>query len=102
MPMRNVLQPIEVGVVGRDFDTAFPAYRSVEILRARIVEGAAVDVQMIIMEAFIQRAFRGAGPHAVGAFGQHGAAASTEPEADLDVLRLGCLHSETGITLTID
>src|SRR5207344_2604773 len=69
LAMGDVLDGIEVRVLRRNFDAAFPARRTVKVQGSRIVEGAAIDGQVIIMEALVKRARRGAGPCAVRVFG---------------------------------
>ena len=61
----NVLEGVEILVLGRDFDAAFPAGRTVEVQGAGIVERSAVNREMVVVKAFIQRSCRGAGPRAV-------------------------------------
>ena len=51
----NVLEGIEVLVMSRDLDAAFPAGRTVEVQGAGIVECAPVDREMVVVEAFVQR-----------------------------------------------
>ena len=58
-----------------NFDAAFPARRTVIVLRAGVVEGAAIDGEMVVVKAFIERIGRGAGPNAVLPFGKLSAAA---------------------------
>ncbi len=54
------------------------------------------------METLVERAFSGAGPCAVGALGQHRAAAAAQAQAHLHRLRIGRRDAETGIALRID
>ena len=51
----NVLEGVEVLVVGGDFDAAFPASRTVEVQGAGIVECSPINREMVVVEAFIQR-----------------------------------------------
>ena len=76
--MRNVLQGIEVAVVGRNLDARLPANRSIVVAGTGIVERAAVDSKMIVMESFVHRGFGGADPYAILVLVEHGAATAAQ------------------------
>ena len=80
----NVLEGIEVLVMGGDFDAAFPTGRTVEVQGAGIVECPPIDREMVVVEAFIQRP-RGADPGAVLGFSQRG----PDRKGHADALGLG-------------
>ena len=61
----NVLEGVEVLIMSRNFDAAFPTSRTVEVQGAGIVEYSPINREMVVVEAFIQRSCRGAHPGAI-------------------------------------
>src|SRR5262245_66628636 len=98
--MRHVLYRVEVLIMSGNFDPAFPTSRTVVVQRARIVECPAVHVEMVVVEPFIERSRRGAGPSAVLAFYERSAAATSEVHCD--TLGLRRLAAKPRITLGAD
>ena len=62
--MRNILQGIEILVMGRDLDSAAPTACTIIIKAARIRNRCSVHLELIIMESLVLRS-RVACPHSV-------------------------------------
>ena len=101
LAVRHVLHGVEVGVVGRDLDTALPAGGAVVVVRAGIVEHAAVDGQVIVVEALVHGTGGRAHPGAVFRLVQDGSAGTAEAEAHDDGLGLGGVDLEAGEALGV-
>jgi hypothetical protein len=82
----NVLQRIEILIVGRNLNGAAPAARTVEDLRARVRDGDAVNVELVIMKTFVLSVCD-AGPDAVLSFGHRIANAAHIDQHSLSVRR---------------
>ena len=76
--MRNVLKSVEVLVVGRDFDTALPTYRTVVVLSTWIVECTAIDSQVVVVETFVHRTIGCTFPNTILVLAEHCTATSAE------------------------
>ena len=70
----NIPLGIEGLVVSGNLDTALPTGRTVVVESSGIIEGTAVDSQVIVVESFVSRSLAGASPVAVSVFVEDGAA----------------------------
>ena len=94
-----IAESIEGSIVGGNFDAALPTAGTVVVVRTGVVEDATVDGDVVVVEAFVHGAFRGAPPEAVVTLREVGAATTAEAEADVHRLGIGCLYAEAGIAL---
>ena len=101
LAVRHVLHGVEVGVVGRDLDTALPAGGAVVVVGAGIVEHATVDGQVIVVEALVHRTGGRAHPGAVLRLVQDGSAGTAEAEAHDDGLGARGVDLEAGEALGV-
>ena len=62
LSVRHILHGVEILVVGGNLDAALPAGGTVEVAGAGVVKRAAVDGQVVIVEALVHRAGSGAYP----------------------------------------
>jgi hypothetical protein len=95
--MRNVLHGIEVFVVRGHF-TAAPPARAVKHLRPRIRRVDAIDVELVVMKAFILRV-RSTHPKAIVAFGHRVLYAA---DIELHALRIGSPQASANAPLRVD
>ena len=77
LSMRNILHCIEILVVCRNFDTAFPTYRTIIVIGTRVIHYTTIDCQVIIVETFVHRTFGCTYPNTVLVLMQHGTATAT-------------------------
>ena len=99
LAVRNVLHSIEILVVSRNLDAAFPSYRTIIVLCSRIVDHRSVYSHAIVVESFVHRSGSGAGPYAVSVLCQDGASLAAEAEADDNGLSFRGMDSKTSISL---
>ena len=99
LDFRTIL--IEVLVGSRNLDAALPTARAEVIVRARVVERATVDGQVIIVEARVHRSLGCSNPNAVLVLAEHRAATASKTKADDDRLGIGSYHTEACIPLTV-
>jgi hypothetical protein len=85
----NVLQGVEVLVVGGDFDAAFPARRAVEVQGARIIECAAVNSEVIVVKTLVERLLCHSGPDPVITLGEFEATPLNSAQAYANHLGIG-------------
>ncbi len=97
LAVRDVLDGVEILILGRDLDAAAPAAGAEEELAAGVGHLGAVNVDPVVMEALVQGAC-GADPGAVFAFRQSDAA----PFGHLQVLGLRRDDAETRAAFRID
>src|SRR5688572_798861 len=102
MTMGNIFQCIKIPVMGRDLYTAFPTCRPKKVQCARVIEFPSIDIDIIVMKSFIQRAFCGTHPKTIGALREPGTAPATKAKAYLNTICRGCYYPESCITLGID
>ena len=86
----------------RNFNTTFPADRTIVVLRTGVVENAAINFQMIVMKAFIHWACRGASPYAIIALSQICAAFATQTQADIHCFCIRCFNPKARVALRVD
>ena len=98
----NVLQGVEFLVVSGDLDAAFPTGRAVKVQRARIVERAPVDREVVIVKSLVQRLLGDARPESVLTLGELESAPLESPQAHADLFGLRGFDAEAGITLRVD
>src|SRR3712207_4371139 len=100
--MSHSLVCIEVAVVGRNLYTTLPSCRTKVVVCARIIEHAAINGQMIVVESLVHRAFGGTFPKSIGRLVQHSTATASESETNDDRFGIWCTHSESGVPLRVD
>ena len=101
--MRNVFAiSIEILVGGRNLDTTLPTAAAKVVMCAGVVEYAAIDGQVIVVETRIHRTFCGSYPYTVLVLAQYRTATAAQTETDNDRLGIGSLYTEAGIALTVD
>ena len=97
--VRDVALLIECAVVCRDLDTALLTGGAVEVLSAGVIEGTAVDEDVIIVEALVHRTGSGAPPCSILTLGKYGAALAAKAEAYANRLCVRSFDAEAGIAL---
>src|SRR5690606_41655414 len=61
-----------------NFNTTFPAYRTIIVFSSRIVKRTTIYIYMVIVETFIHGTSSGAHPNAFGIFFQFGTALASQ------------------------
>ena len=102
LSVRHVLGRIEVLVVRGNLDSALPAAGAEEEAGAGIVHHAAVDDEVIVVEALVHGNGSGAPPVSVSTLAEHGTALSAEAEGHYYRLGLGSIDAEARISLGVD
>src|SRR5438046_7510636 len=97
LAVRHILERVEVRILRGNFDRAAPTSGAIEIMAVRIGNVGPVDVDGVVVEAFVQWT-RVAGPRAVLIL-RKGAAIS---ETHADALGFGCNDTEFRAAFRID
>ena len=95
----HVFHRVEVLVVGRNLDTTLPARRTVIVQRTRVVDDAAIDGQVVVVEALVQRTFGLACERAVVGFLEFRTSTTAQSEADGNLIGMGNIDTEAGVAL---
>ena len=83
--MRDVsAQGIEFLIGSGNLDAALPTGGAEVVVGAGVVDGGAVDGEVVVVETFVHRAFGGASPDTVLVLVEHGATTAAQTQADDD------------------
>ena len=82
--VRHLFHGIEIFVMSRNFNTAFPSARTVIILGTRIIKHTAVDSEVVIMESLVHRAICSTHPYTFFILAENCAATTAQSKTDND------------------
>ena len=97
--MRHFLHCIEIGIVCRNLNTAFPTAGTIVVLGSRIIEHATVDSEVVVMETFVHGAVCRTYPYAFFILAENCTSTTAQTETDDDRFGIRSNHAETGIAL---